>query len=57
MPAAFGQRHRMEHREGSATVINAGTADDVVYLALTFILAAVVTVAFLIEGRTDSSRR
>jgi hypothetical protein len=39
------------------TSMNLATVDDVIYLALTFILAAVLTVTMLIWGRTTSPQR
>ncbi len=37
--------------------MNVASVDDVIYLALTFILAAVLTVTMLIWGRTTSPHR
>ena len=44
-------------QEGAAPAMDAGTADDVVSLALTLILCAVLTIGVLVWGRTDSARR
>jgi hypothetical protein len=37
--------------------MDAATAEDVIWLALTFILAAVLTVSLLIYGRTAGTAR
>jgi hypothetical protein len=55
-PPARGTR-RDAAAGGAALVIDAGTADDVVSLALTLLLCAVLTVGVLMWGGTDSARR
>lgn len=59
--SSSGRRPRVRaaasRQEGAALAMDAGTADDVVSLALTLTLCAVLTVGILLWGRPASPRR